>query len=100
MFLRRPLEQSLSDKVGARKRAAREMLFSLAGYDLTARRTKAGDDTKGADELRNQLVRARVTLSTDSENNVLCASRVQLTKDRAYSRCKDSGRFDELAKEF
>lgn len=44
--LRRRKKQALSDTVGARKRAARERLISLFGYDLTERWPRAEDGTE------------------------------------------------------
>lgn len=70
--LRRPMKQTLTDVAVVRKRAARERLFTLLGYDLPATRKRAENDTKLEEELRNQVDEARVKL-WGIVGSVLCA---------------------------
>lgn len=83
MCVRRPTKQTQSDTVGIRKRAAREMLFSLLEYDLPTRRTRAEDDTELEEEVKNHMNEAGVRLGGDSKSDVRGAWRMKPIKDIA-----------------
>lgn len=52
--LKYQMKQSLRDVADAQKRASREKLFSLLGYNLIARRTKPEEDTELRAEFRKK----------------------------------------------
>lgn len=84
------MKQTLSYMVRVRKRAAQERLFSLRGWDLIARRTKAENDMELGEKLRNERNEAPLKSWDDSQDNVQCARRLKGIKDIAYSRRKVS----------
>lgn len=96
--LRQRVKQSLSDVVGVRKRASREKLFSLLGYDLIATRARAEEGTELGAELRKQMEEAREKLGGDSEkeSDVLCRWRTKPIEDLLYSGSAFSSRICEF----
>lgn len=62
MCLRQKKEQTLRDMVGARRRAARERLFSLLVSDLIVARMSAEKGTALIGELSHKMDEAQVRL--------------------------------------
>lgn len=71
----RRVKQTLSDVVEDRKLVSRERLFTLLGYDLTVRWTKAEKGTKLGEEPRSQSHETRVKLECD--NRERCVVRLE-----------------------
>lgn len=82
--LRRLITQSLSDTVGIRKRAAREKLFSLLGYDLIEKTLRAQDVIELPEKLRSQMDDGPERPGGVSDDDWLCVSRVKGIEEIAY----------------
>lgn len=99
--LRQRMKQTLSDVIGVRKRAAREKLFSLLGYDLIARRVRPGEGTELEVELKKQLEEARRKLmgNEGEKSQILCAWRMSAIDDLTYSGFQVARRLREFGGE-
>lgn len=85
MYPRRRMGHTLSDIVKVWKRAARVRLFSLPGYDRTARRTETKISMELEEDVKNQMDEAQVRLGVDREMYVLHARKTDATEGIAYS---------------
>lgn len=56
--LSRRMKQTLIDMAVVRRLAAKQRLFSLLEYDITASRKRTENDTKPGEEPRNRLAKA------------------------------------------
>lgn len=71
--LKQRMKQTVGSMVRVWKRAERERLFSLFGYQLTARRARAKNRAEFGEGLTSRTDEARVKLGGYSEDGVLCA---------------------------
>lgn len=92
------MKKTLSNMVWVWMRAAPERLFSLFGYDWTAKRTAAKNGTDFGEEPWNQVAEARVRLGDDSEDDVLFVWRTKAIENLAYSGWRVNGGFEGFKK--
>lgn len=93
------MTQTLSKMIVVRKQAAHKRLFSLLGYNLIPRRTRAKDGTELREKVGNQMDEARGNLGGVTENDVMCVWRMIPAEEFAYSRCNVNGVLEGFKKD-